>query len=306
MDMVAMDRGWVLVVGATGNQGGSAARYLLEQGWSVRALVRDPDAERALALRALGARLVVGDLEDADSLRAAMRGAYGVFSVQTPLSSGGVAAEERHGTLLADIAAEVGVGHYVHSSVGGAENPAGVHWRESKLRIENRIREHGLPATFIRPTYFMNNFSQYPPLLENGELVYRRALVPGRRLQMIDSADIGFFVAEAFADPDTWIGARQEIAGDDLTGDEIAAAFERHTGIATRYAPIPVEELRGASEWQATAYTWLNQIGYSADVAALRARFRRLSDLPGWLARTDWRPAEHHMAPPAAGVPRAG
>ncbi len=303
---MASDRGWVLVVGATGNQGGSTARYLLRQGWSVRALVRDPDTEKARVLAGLGARLVVGDLEDADSLRTALRGAYGVFSVQTPLSVGGPPAEERQGILLADVAAGIGVGHYVHSSVGGAENPAGVHWRESKLRIEERVREHGLPATFIRPTYFMDNLSQYPPLLEDGELVYRRALLPGRRLQMIDSADIGFFVAEAFADPDTSIGARLEIAGDDLTGDEIAAAFEQHTGIPSRFEPVPLEDLRQVSEWQATAYSWLNRIGYSADVPALRARFPGLTDLPGWLARTGWRPAGHHSAPPAAGVPRAG
>ncbi|WP_329495103.1 NmrA/HSCARG family protein [Kitasatospora herbaricolor] len=296
---------WVLVLGATGNQGGTTARHLLARGTAVHAFVRDPQAPRARELSAAGATLVQGDLEDADSVRAAMRGAHGVFSVQTPLGPGGVPAEERHGLLLADIAAETGVAHYVHSSVGGAEEPAGVFWREAKLRIEERVRERGLPATFLRPTYFMDNLNQYPPLLEEGELVYRRGLEPGKSLQMIASEDIGFFAAEVFADPERFIGAKLEIAGDELTGDQIAAAFQKHTGITTRYDAVPMAELRATSEWQATAYDWLNRIGYHADIADLRRRHPGLLTLEGWLARTGWAPAEHHVAPAAAGVPKA-
>lgn len=297
---------WVLVLGATGKQGGSSARYLLRAGWAVHAFVRNPDAAPARELEALGATIVVGDLDDAGSIRDAMKGSHGVFSVQTPLSAGGVPAEEAHGLRVADVAAEVGVNHYVHSSVGGAEQPAGVFWREAKLRIEERVRANDLPATFIRPTYFMDNFAQYPPLLEGDELVYRRGLAPGTPLQMIASDDIGFFVAEAFADPEGTIGAKVEIAGDELTGDEVAAVFERHTSIPTRYEPVPMEVLRAESEWQATAYDWLNRIGYSAPIGELRQRFPGLATLGDWLARTGWAPEAHHVAPPAAGVPKGG
>lgn len=297
-------RGPVLVVGATGNQGGSTARNLLARGWTVHALVRRPDSPAARALQALGARLVPGDLEDAASLEAALRGVYGVFSVQTPLTGGGVEAEERHGRLLAQVASRAGVQHYVHSSVGGAERPEGVFWRESKLRIEEHVRRCALPATFLRPTYFMDNFATYPPLLEDGELVYRRALEPGRSLQMIASRDIGFFAAEAFDDPAGSIGARIELAGDELTGEQIAEVFARHTGIPARFVPIPVDQLRRTSEWQATAYSWLNRVGYHADVPALRSRFPGLLDLAGWLRAQAWTPSAQHVAPPAAGVPR--
>lgn len=297
---------WVLVFGATGRQGGSTARYLLQRGWTVHAFVRDPDKPAARDLAAMGARLVRGELDDPDTVRAAMRGAYGVFSVQTPLSAGGVPAEERHGLLMADIAAEVRPLHYVHSSVGGAEEPAGVFWRVTKLAIEERIRDHDLPATFIRPTYFMDNFHQYPPLVEDGELVYRRGLAPGVPLQMIASEDIGFFAAEAFADPATFLGAKVEIAGDEVTGDEIADAFGQQVGLPARFESIPVDELREESEWQATAYDWLNRIGYHADIPTLRSRFPDLLDLEGWLAKTAWAPSELHAAPPAAGVPKGG
>jgi uncharacterized protein YbjT (DUF2867 family) len=299
------DDRWVLVFGGTGKQGGGAARNLLQRGWAVHAFARDPAGPAATALRALGATIVPGNLDDVDSVRAAMRGAYGVYSVQTPLGPGGVPAEERHGCTIADVAAEVGVTHFVHSSVGGAQRPEGVFWREAKLRIEERIRKHDLPATFLRPTYFMDNLDQYPPLLEGGTLVYRRGLQPGRSLQMIASGDIGFFAAAAFDDPAT-IGTKLELAGDELTGDEIAATFERHTGIPTRYEPVPMAELERISEWQATAYSWLNRIGYTADIPALRRRFPALLTLAGWLAQTGWAPRPEHATPPAAGVPRTG
>jgi uncharacterized protein YbjT (DUF2867 family) len=296
---------WVLVFGATGKQGGSTARHLLRRGWAVHAFVRDPLKPAALELQRLGATLVRGDLDDIDSIRRAMCGAYGVYSVQTPLSAGGVPAEERHGYNIADAAGEIGVEHFVNSSVGGAERPEGVFWREAKLRIEERIRKHSLPATYVRPTYFMDNLSQYPPLLENGELVYRRGLAPGTSLQMIFSADIGFFAAACFDDRSS-IGAKIELAGDELTGDEIAATFQRHTGIPTRYEPIPLDDLRQQSEWQATAYDWLNRIGYAADIPALRRQYPEMLDLAGWLARVQWAPDASHIAPPAAGVPRTG
>ncbi|TQM85055.1 uncharacterized protein YbjT (DUF2867 family) [Saccharothrix saharensis] len=286
------DERWILVFGATGKQGGSTARHLLERGWSVHALVRDPDRPAARALRAAGATLVRGDMDDADSLRAAMAGAYGVFSVQTPLGEAGVPGEERHGKLVADVAKDAGVGHFVHSSVGGAERPEGVHWREAKLRIEERIRENGLPATFLRPAYFMENLANdmFPPTLVGDELVYRRGLADGVPLQMISAADNGFFAADAFDDPDTYVGANVDLAGDELTGDEIAAVFQRHTGMPTRFESIPMAELERTNPWQAVAYDWLNRIGYTADIPALRSRYPGLATLEHWLKKVGWTP----------------
>jgi uncharacterized protein YbjT (DUF2867 family) len=202
-----------------------------------------------------------------------------------------VPGEERHGKLVADVAREVGLEHVVHSSVGGAERPEGVHWRESKLRVEERIREHELPATFLRPAYFIENLrnDMFPPRLVGDELVYRRGLAPDTPLQMIAAADIGYFAADAFDDPERYIGAKVELAGDQLTGEQIAAVFQRHTGIRTRFESIPLEELNRTNPWQAIAYDWLNRIGYAADVPALRAQHPRLLDLETWLATTGWK-----------------
>lgn len=79
--MAKQDR-TILVTGATGWQGGAVARQLLAEGWQVRALTRDPDRPAARELRAAGALLVPGDLDDRPRLDAAMTDVYGVFSVQ--------------------------------------------------------------------------------------------------------------------------------------------------------------------------------------------------------------------------------
>ncbi|MFD5182688.1 NmrA family NAD(P)-binding protein [Streptomyces sp. NPDC058372] len=122
----------ILVLGGTGNQGGAVARELLSRGWTVRALVRDPDKPAAQETRgagrgARGAGLVRRDLDDVESLRAAAAGAHGIFSVQALAHEPEtLAAEVRHGKAVADVAEEAGVAHLVYSSVGGAERKTGI------------------------------------------------------------------------------------------------------------------------------------------------------------------------------------
>ncbi len=144
--------GPVLVIGATGNQGGAAARALLARGWPVRAFVRDNAKPAARALDAAGAELVSGDLDDPASLRAAMRGVHGVFVALTMMNGAkvttdGVAAEERRGRAVAELAAHARIGQLVYSSINGTDQATGISYIESKARIEARIRTLGLSAT---------------------------------------------------------------------------------------------------------------------------------------------------------------
>ncbi|GAA2793208.1 NmrA family NAD(P)-binding protein [Nonomuraea dietziae] len=119
----------ILVTGATGRQGGATAARLLEAGWPVRALVRDPDAPAAKALEAEGAELRAGNLDDPGSLAEAVAGVHGVFGV-TP-DDLEVEREVRRGRALVDAAAAAGVSHFVFASVGGAERGTGIpYWRE--------------------------------------------------------------------------------------------------------------------------------------------------------------------------------
>ncbi|MFD4996110.1 NmrA/HSCARG family protein [Streptomyces buecherae] len=251
----------VLVTGATGNQGGATARALLARGRTVRALVRDPDKPAALALRELGAELVRGDLNDVGSLRAAMAGVDGVFSVQ-PLAyePETLATEVRQGKAVADAARETGVAHLVYSSVGGAERHTGIGHFETKAEIERHILALGLPATILRPVFFMDNLLHYADA--RGDRVLELPVRPERPMQMIASEDVARFVDAAFTDPDRYLGRQLEIAGDELTFTDVARVYERVTGTPTRLAPLPIEE---------RMFAWFAEEGYRADIPSLRA-----------------------------------
>jgi uncharacterized protein YbjT (DUF2867 family) len=141
-------KGPVLVIGATGQQGGATARHLLERGRTVHAMVRNPDSPAAKALQDAGASLVVGDLDDPASLRTAMEGMHGVFLVLTmmagpKISPEGVAAEERRGKAVAGLAQESGIEHLVYTSIDGASARSGIPYYESKARIEEHPRGRG-------------------------------------------------------------------------------------------------------------------------------------------------------------------
>ncbi|MFF9207497.1 MULTISPECIES: NmrA/HSCARG family protein [unclassified Streptomyces] len=273
----------VVVTGATGRQGGATARALLARGWEIRALVRDPKSPQALALEEAGAVLVRGDLDDEASLEAAVAGAYGVFSVQTFTGPDAFAGEVRQGKAVAQAAARARVAHFVYSSVDGADRPGRVQHFASKGEIERHIEALGMPATILRPTFFITNFEHLGPQWGNGELMLTLALDPQTRLQMITPDDIGAFAADAFDAPADHLGRTIEIAGDELTGPQIAEVFARAADRPVRFAPQPIEQIRAHSEEMAEMFDWFNTIGFRADVLALRAARPSLTTLQDWV-----------------------
>nr|ARD70867.1 NmrA family protein [Micromonospora echinospora] len=275
------------MLGGTGRQGGATARELLRRGRVVHALVRDPQAPAARALADAGAVLVHGDFDDEASLRAAMTGVHGVFSVQTFRTPGGVATEERQGKAVADAAARTGVAHLVYSSVGGAERSSGVDHFESKWHVEQHIQKLGVPATVLRPTMFHEVFLDTGPRLVDGRLVLGLWLRPDVPLQLIATSDIAGFAADAFEDPDTWLGRQVEIAGDELTGPQMAEAFARVAGIPARYQELPIDQLRAVRPDLAAMFDFFNDRGYRADLPALRRIRKDLVSLEDFL-RTSW------------------
>jgi uncharacterized protein YbjT (DUF2867 family) len=281
------DKKTVLVLGATGNQGGAVARELLGRGWPVRALTRDPRSANAQTLAAAGAQVVQGNLDDAQALDDALRGVYGVYSVQTFMGPDGIAGEERQGGAVAEAAERAKVEHFVYGSVGGAERNSGIPHFESKGRVEKHIAELGLPATVLRPALFISNFAFMRPVRAADGLVLSLALKPETKLQMIAPEDIGLFAADAFDNPDRYLGRELEIASDELTGPQMAGVFERVSGIPTRFHEQDLEQLRQFSEEMAVMFDWLNEAGYRADIPALRALHPELTTLETW-ARREW------------------
>jgi len=274
------------VIGATGQQGGATARALLDAGAGVRALVRDPTAAAARALAASGAALVRGDLEDQESLGAALEGVAGLFAMTTFAGPNGTEGEVQLGVAIARAAREAGLPHLVYGSVGGAERATGIPHFESKRRVEEEMTALGLATTFVRPTFFMENFgSVLVPQEQDGELVLRAPLAPGVPLQMIAVADIGAVAARALQEPGSVPAGAVEIAGDELTGEQIAAAFGEHAGLPARFEAVPLEVLAEDPDQQAM-FAWFARLpAYQADLELTRRLAPDVLDFRSWLSR---------------------
>jgi uncharacterized protein YbjT (DUF2867 family) len=170
----------------------------------------------------------------------------------------------------------------VFSSVGGAERNSGVPHFESKRRIEERLLGAGLSVTIVRPVFFMDNFLSMAPSVEGNELVLRLPFPDGIKLQTVAVRDIGVVVAAALLDP-TAVPAAIEIAGDELTGSEIAAVFGAHVGSSARYEALPVEVLDGQDDLQKMFRWFADTPAYQADIAAVRRIDHDLWNLQAWL-----------------------
>jgi uncharacterized protein YbjT (DUF2867 family) len=285
-----MDRSnrMILVTGATGQQGGAAARHLLHSGWRVRALTRDPNKPAAQALAQAGAEVVQGDNDDRAALDAALQGVYGVFSVQNNwLPNVGIEGEMRQGKLIAEAAHADRVQHVVYTSVGGAERHTGIPHFESKWQIEQHIRSLGLRATILRPAAFMENYNWSRPAILNGTLA-SNGLRPDKALQMIAVDDIGALAALAFARPDEFIGRAIEIAGDQLTEPQVAATFSRVIGRPVQLGPMTFSPNQQPDPDLAKMWQWFNEAGYQADIPALRKLYPPLKTCETWLRQTGW------------------
>src|SRR5262245_41394902 len=280
----------VLVIGATGRQGGAVIRHMLPKGWKLRVLTRNPDSLAAQDLVDQGVGVVQGDLEDPTSLERAVRGAYGVYSVQD-FWAVGPKREVQQGKNIADVARKAGVEHFVYSSVGGAERNSGIdHW-ESKWEVEKHIRKLGLPATMLRLAAFMENYyiDQVEVGILKGKLV--DPIRADKPYQTIATDDIGAFAALAFERPRDFIRLELEIAGSELTNPEAAQVFSRVLGKPVKFRKLPMPMVRillGKEFYQ--MFRWFNESGFKADIAFLRRRYPEvhLQTLDEWLRNEGW------------------
>lgn len=280
--MTGMNRS-ILVIGATGQQGGAAARQLLADGWRVRAFTRDPASRAAQTIAHAGAQLVRGDMRNRESLDAAMKDVYGVFSVQPPdwdPSDEAAEREIRMGINVVEAAKAAGVRHFVYASVGGADKQARFRFL-AKREIELYLQASGLRATVLRPAGFMESYVNPLFGLQQGTLT--EATRPDVPVKLITVDDIGVFAKLAFRRPDEFAGRTLELAGDAITPPQIAAAIAQATGRELRYVPLPIEAVRQMNETVARLYEWLNEEGYDVDYAYLRSLHPALMSFEEWL-----------------------
>ncbi len=288
----------VLVTGATGTQGGATARALLQAGIPVRLLVRDPAAPGARALAQAGAELCQGNFEDAGSLREAVSGVYGVFSVQRP-DSDGSDSECRHGLALIEAARAALVQHFVHTSVCESGRHTdfprwesgywGKSYWQDKWTVEEAVRGAGFPLwTVLKPAFLMDNFippkvSYMFPHLREGRII--TALYPQTRLQLIAASDVGDFAQAAICEPERFGGLNIDLGAESLTMDEIAGIISSELGTtvtATSVDPAAAKTAGLFAGWVRTQ-EWINEVGYRADEAEVRTWGVPLTPFADWV-----------------------
>lgn len=279
----------VAVIGATGQQGGAVVDALLDQGAAtVRALVRDKASEKAQALAARGVELVEGDLTRSETIDPLFAGADAAFAMTTPSPTEGTAFEIATGKAIADAAKRTGLPHLVYSSVGGAERATGIDHFDSKYEIEQYIASLGLHSTVVRPVFFMDNMDGGRVTVEDGTVVVRMPFPDEIPLQMVAARDIGRVAAAILAGGTAVEGESVEIAGDELTGTQMAEAFGAAAGLPARYEALPVEILAGMGD-AAVMFEWFTRLpAYQADFDATRRLSPEVLDLAGWIAETGW------------------
>ena len=279
----------ILVTGATGRQGGAVFRHLHRK-FPMRVLVRDLEKREALELAGPGVELVQGDQEDPGSLKRAVDGVYGTYSVQTSKDN---EAEVRQGRNVIDAATAESIRHLVYSSVACADQKTGIPHFETKGRIEEHIHATGIKHTILRPVFFMENWLNWKDQILNGRL--ELPLRPETRLQMIAVDDIGAFAALAFEHPGKWMDRSFDIAGDELSMAQLAEAFSRMVGREVRYVQLPWDDFKKRTDPdRLKMFQWFDNVGFDVDISAVRAELPQLHSFERWL-QTTWRaqvPAE--------------
>lgn len=283
----------ILVIGATGTQGGAVIESLLKQGQRVRAITRDPQSSQALAMRRRNLDVVFADLDAPETLRSAMDGVTGVFSMQHPGPD-----EVLHSRTVADAARRAGVRQLVHSSVSGtgfhktmpgwAEGRWNRAYWDNKWEAEQAVWSSGLTwITVLKPAFMMENFappkaaSMFPDL-SRGQIL--TAVAPKTRIPMIAAADIGAFAADAFANPERYSGKSLDLAGDRLTLPEIAQILDNATGNTVTARTLTRDQLiaRGQFSGWVDMQLWFNEIGYPASPETLREYGMPLTKFHSW------------------------
>ncbi|XP_045849095.1 nmrA-like family domain-containing protein 1 isoform X1 [Meles meles] len=243
------DKKLVVVFGATGAQGGSVARTLLEDGtFRVRVVTRDPGQKAAKELRLQGAEVVRGDQDDAASMELALTGAHAAFIVTNYWENCSQEQEVKQGKLLADLAKHLGLQYVVYSGLENirrltAGRLAAGHF-DGKGEVEEYFRDIGVPMTSVRlPCYFENLLSYFLPQKTPDEKSYLLSLPMGDvPMDGISVTDLGPVVLSLLKKPEEYVGQNIGLSTCKHTAAEYAALLSKHTGKAVRDAKVTPED----------------------------------------------------------------
>ena len=245
----------ILVTGATGGQGGSVAKTLLDQNkFDVRILTRDDTSPRAIALQLEGAELYIGDFEDIDSIRRAMKGVYGVFGVTDYEEH--CEKEIVHGKNLIDAVKYSGVKHFVYSASPNyhkiSRGEHSVPQCDIKATLQDYAKSLNIPASFVHIAYYYENFIDLFPLQRDKHGSLHFGFPQGStKLAMASVSDIGGIVAKIFDHPVEYTGRTVGVVGEDRTCAEYAHIMSKVLNRNVYYHHIPRDIFIGSDHPQA-------------------------------------------------------
>ena len=251
------DRKIIAVVGATGAQGGGLAKAILSDadgGFAVRAITRNPESDRAKELAAAGAEVVAADLDDEESLVRALEGAYGAFFVTNFWEHFSPEKETEQAGNLARAARRADVRHVIWSTLEDSRKwvpleddrmptlmgSYKVPHFDAKGAADDLFRQEGVPTTFLLTSFYWDNFIHFgmgPAKGPDGRYAITLPMGDGK-LPGIAVEDIGRCAYGVFRRGDEFIGETIGIAGEHLTGSEMAKALGRAKGMEVVYNAV--------------------------------------------------------------------
>ena len=254
----------IAVVGATGSQGGGLVRAIQGDpsgGFRARALTRNVDSDKAKALADLGAEVVAADVDDAESLQRAFEGAYGAYCVTFYWEHSSPEKEAAQARAMAEAAKAAGIQHAIWSTLEDTRQWVSLdddrmptlmekykvpHF-DAKGEANAVFGELGVPTTFLLTSFYWDNFIHFglgPQRGEDGKLALNLPMGE-KHLSGIAAEDIGRCAYGIFKHNADLIGATVGIAGEHLTGAEMAAALSQALGEEVVYNAVPFEVYRG-------------------------------------------------------------
>ncbi len=257
------DKKIITVLGATGAQGGGLVRAIQADktsGFRARAVTRDPGSAKARELASLGAEIVQGDVDNRDSLERAFRGAHGAYCVTFFWAHFQPEKEQAEARAMAQAAKQAGVKHVIWSTLedtrkrvplSDARMPTlmekfKVPHFDAKGEADAYFTEAGVPTTFLLTSFYWDNFIHFgmgPRQGADGQLAIALPM-GGKKLPGIAADDIGKCAYGVFKKGKDLVGQRIGIAGEHLTGAQMAAAFTQVLGRTVRYDAVPFDVYR--------------------------------------------------------------
>jgi uncharacterized protein YbjT (DUF2867 family) len=262
----------IAVVGATGAQGGGLVRAILsDKGgpFAARAITRDINSDKAKELARLGAEVVAADVDDVESLKKAFKGAYGAYCVTFYWAHFSPEKEKANARAMAEAAKHAGIQHAIWSTFEDTRKSVplsdtrmptlmGVYkvpHFDAKAEADRYFTDLGVPATFLLTSFYWENLTSGvgPKRGPDGTLAITLPM-GDKKLASMASEDIGKCAYGIFKKGRELVGKTVGVAGEHLTGAQMAAALTRALGQEVRYNEVSPDVFRsfgfpGADEW---------------------------------------------------------